>query len=222
MADSDCLIYFAMKSGFHRNVDHEIAKAADAIRAGRIVVFPTETFYGVAVDPFSALAMERLFELKGREAGKTVALIAADAESAFNLASSTPPSARQLADRFWPGPLTLVIPARDGLHESLVGPDGGVGVRVSPHPIALALADTVGHPITATSANLAGQPPASTIATAHAAFGDRVSVYLDGGELTATAPSTVVACDFSGWRIIRAGAISAEQIIAALRSTEWS
>jgi L-threonylcarbamoyladenylate synthase len=197
-----------------------ITEAADAIREGAIVVFPTETFYGVAVDPFSPVAMERLFALKGRETGKTVALIAADAESAFALAWPIPRSARKLAERFWPGPLTLVMPARVGLHESLVGPDGGVGVRVSPHPIALALAEAVGHPITATSANLAGQPPATTIAMARAAFGDRVSVYLDGGELTAASPSTVIACDFSGWRIIRPGAISAEQITAALSSTE--
>jgi L-threonylcarbamoyladenylate synthase len=199
--------------------DQAITEAADSIRAGGIVVFPTETFYGVAVDPFSPLAMERLFELKGREAGKTVALIAADAQSAFALASSIPPSARKLADRLWPGPLTIVMPSRDGLHESLVGADGGVGVRVSPDPIALALADVVGHPITATSANAAGEPPASTIAMARA-FGDRVSVYLDGGELNAVAPSTVVVCDFSGWRVIRAGAISAEEIAAALRSME--
>jgi L-threonylcarbamoyladenylate synthase len=197
-----------------------IAEAATAIRAGAVVVFPTETFYGVAVDPFSPAAMERLFALKGREAGKTVALIAADAGSAFALASAIPPAARKLADRFWPGPLTLVMPARGGLHDSLVGQDGGVGVRVSPHPLALALARAVGHPITATSANLTGQPPASTIAMARAAFGDRVSVYLEGGETTASAASTVVACDSSGWRIIRPGAISIEQINAALSLME--
>ena len=193
-----------------------ITHAAAAIRNGEIVVFPTETFYGVAVDPFSSTAMERLFALKGREPSKTVALIAADGDSAFGLASAVPACARRLADCFWPGPLTMVMPARAGLHESLVGPDGGVGVRVSPHPTALALATAVGHPITATSANRAGEPPASTLAMAQRAFGDRVRIYLDGGELTAIAPSTVVACGADGWRIIRAGPISADQINAAL------
>jgi L-threonylcarbamoyladenylate synthase len=196
--------------------DLAIAQAVTALREGRIVVYPTETFYGLAADPFSELAMERLFAVKGRDAAKTVALIAHDHASAFALASAVPTIAHRLADRFWPGPLTLVLPARNGLHDSLVGPDGGVGVRVSPDPIALALATGFGHPITATSANLAGQSPATKLASARAAFGDRVSVYLDGGELTAAMPSTVVACDHNGWRIIRAGAITADEIAAAL------
>jgi L-threonylcarbamoyladenylate synthase len=196
--------------------DLAIARAVAALREGRIVVYPTETFYGLAADPFSVLAMERLFALKGREATKTVALIAPDAASAFALASAVPTIAHRLAGRFWPGPLTLVLPARNGLHDWLIGPDGGVGVRVSPDPIALALATSFGHPITATSANLAGEPPATTLASARAAFGDRVSVYLDGGELMAAMPSTVVGCDHNGWRIIRQGAITANEIAAAL------
>src|ERR1700761_767578 len=117
--------------------DLAIARAVAALREGRIVVYPTETFYGLAADPFSVLAMERLFALKGREATKTVALIAPDAASAFALASAVPTIAHRLAGRFWPGPLTLVLPARNGLHDWLIGPDGGVGVRVSPDPIAL-------------------------------------------------------------------------------------
>jgi L-threonylcarbamoyladenylate synthase len=196
--------------------DLAIARAVAALREGRIVVYPTETVYGLAADPFSVLAMERLFSVKGRDAAKTVALIAHDHASAFALASAVPKIAHRLADRFWPGPLTLVLRARSGLHDSLVGPDGGVGVRVSPDPIALGLATAFGHPITATSANLAGEPPATTLASARAAFGDRVSVYLDGGELMAAMPSTVVACDHSGWRIIRQGAITANEIAAAL------
>ncbi|HEX4209213.1 MAG TPA: L-threonylcarbamoyladenylate synthase [Candidatus Binataceae bacterium] len=200
--------------------DYSIPEAVAALREGNLVVYPTETFYGLAADPFSPLAMERLFALKDREAGKTVALIAHDHNSAFALAAVVPVIARKLAERFWPGPLTLVLPARSGLHDSLVGPDCGVGVRVSPHPIASALAAGLGHPITATSANLAGHPPAATLAAATAPFGERVSVYLDGGELTATSPSTVVACDHGGWRILRAGAVTVDQIIAALGSRE--
>jgi L-threonylcarbamoyladenylate synthase len=200
--------------------DSDIVQAVEALRNSRIVVYPTETFYGLAADPFSVSAMDRLFALKGRDAAKTVALIAHDRASAFALASVVPAIARSIARRFWPGPLTLVLPARDGLHDSLIGPDGGVGVRVSPHPIASALAAGLGHPITATSANLAGHPPATTVAAARAAFGDLVSAYLDGGELTAAMPSTVVACDLTCWRIIRAGAISADRITAALAATE--
>jgi L-threonylcarbamoyladenylate synthase len=200
--------------------DLAIAQAVTVLREGRIVVYPTETFYGLAADPFSSLAMERLFAMKGREASKTVALIAHDRASALALASVVPAIARRLAARFWPGPLTLVLPARSGLHDCLIGPDGGVGVRVSPHPIALALVTGFGRPITATSANLAGQSPTTTLASARGAFGDSVSVYLDGGELTAPTPSTVIACDQSGWRIIRPGAISEAQIIAVLAASE--
>ena len=212
----------SVESSIDRNGGDTIAEAVAALRDGHIVVYPTETFYGLAADPFSPAAMERLLTLKGREAAKTVALIAPDAASAFALASAVPAFARTLAEAFWPGPLTLVMPARSGLHEALVGPDGGAGVRVSPHPIARALAAGLGRPITATSANLAGEPPASTLAMARAAFGANISVYLDGGLLEAALPSTVVACDASGWRLIRAGAISADQIAAALARKECS
>lgn len=193
-----------------------LAEAIDALRAGELVVYPTETFYGLGADPLSPDALERLFALKRREPDKPVALIAADSASAFALARAIPDTARRLAEVFWPGPLTLVLPARDGFPPALLGPDGGIGVRVSPHPAARALAAGLGHPITATSANLAGKPPATTIAEARAAFGVKVKVYLDGGTLTGGAPSTVVAFDSTGFRVLRAGAVNERAISAAL------
>jgi L-threonylcarbamoyladenylate synthase len=191
-------------------------RAIEALRAGEVVVYPTETFYGMGADALSLIALDRLFALKGREPGKPVALIAADARSAFELAREVPDAARRLADAFWPGPLTLVLPARDDLPAPLIGPDGGVGVRVSSHLIARALAEGLGRPITATSANLAGGQPAATLAEARNAFGGKVKVYLEGGKLPATAPSTVVACDRDGWRVLRAGAISDRAITTVL------
>jgi L-threonylcarbamoyladenylate synthase len=191
-------------------------RAIEALRSGEVVVYPTETFYGMGADALSPAALDRLFSLKGREPGKPVALIAADARSAFELAREVPETARRLAEAFWPGPLTLVLPARDNLPEPLIGPDGGVGVRVSSHPVARALAAGLGRPITATSANLAGGQPATTLGEARDAFGANVKVYLEGGRLTAAAPSTVVACDRDGWRILRAGAISDRAVAAAL------
>jgi L-threonylcarbamoyladenylate synthase len=186
-----------------------------ALKAGELVVYPTETFYAIGADPFSAIAMERLFAAKGREAGRLVGLIAADTAMAFSVAREIPEDARRLAAAFWPGPLTLVLPARAGLAAEVVGPDG-VAVRISPHPLARALAAGLGRPITATSANLSGGPPATTIAEARVAFGKKVKVYLEGGKLTASAPSTVIAMGMEGWRMIRAGAISADQIAAVL------
>ena len=186
-----------------------------ALRAGELVVYPTETFYALGADASSAVALQRLFAAKARDPDRPVALIASDTQMAFSIAREVSPVARRLADAFWPGALTLVMPARDGLRAELLGPDG-IGIRVSPHPVARALASGLGRPITASSANLSGTPPATTLAQARAAFGAKVKVYLEGGTLTAEAPSTVVAVARDGWRTIRAGAIAEDQIAAVL------
>ncbi len=196
--------------------DQAIALAIAAMRAGEAIVYPTETFYGIGADALSSAALERIFAIKGRDAAKTIALIAHNDEAAFAVAREVPPIARILARAFWPGPLTLVMPARTGLPLALVGPDGGVGVRVSSHPIARALAQGLGRAITATSANRSGEPPACTLAAARAALASQVKVFVEGGTLTGGAPSTVVHCDRDGWRILRAGAVSSEQIEAVL------
>jgi L-threonylcarbamoyladenylate synthase len=187
-----------------------------ALRAGELVVYPTETFYGIGADPFSASALARLFRVKEREPGRPVGLIAADAAMAFSVAREVPIEARRLADAFWPGPLTIVMAARDEIAPELTGPDG-VGVRVSPNPVARALSAGLGRPVTATSANLTGEAPASTLDEACAGLGEKVKVYLEGGKLTASVPSTVIAVGGHGWRMIRVGAISEDQIAAALK-----
>jgi L-threonylcarbamoyladenylate synthase len=186
-----------------------------ALQAGELVVYPTETFYAIGADAFSSIALRRLFEVKGREPGRPVGLIAADTAMAFSVAHEVPIDARRLADAFWPGPLTLVLPARDDIAPELTGPDG-VGVRVSPNPVARALSAGIGRPITATSANLSGEAPASTLEEARAGLGEKVKVYLEGGKLMASAPSTVVAVNTTGWKMVRLGAISERQIAIAL------
>jgi L-threonylcarbamoyladenylate synthase len=196
--------------------DQAIAQAIAALRAGEAVVYPTETFYGIGADAFAPEALERIFAIKGRDAAKTIALIAHDNAAAFAVAREVPQNAQALAQAFWPGPLTLVMPARAGLPAALIGPDGGVGVRVSSHPVARALAQGVGHAITATSANRSGAAPARTIAEARAALGPIVKLFVEGGTLTGGAPSTVVQCDRMGWRLLRAGAIGIDEIEAVL------
>ncbi len=186
-----------------------------ALRAGELVVYPTETFYAIGADAFSSSALRRLFQAKARDAERPVGLIAADTAMAFSVARDIPLDARRLADTFWPGPLTIVLPARKDLAPELAG-DDGVGVRISPNPVARALSAGIGRPITATSANLSGEAPASTLDEARAGLGEKVKVYLEGGKLTASAPSTVVAVSKSGWKIVRVGAISESQIAAAL------
>jgi L-threonylcarbamoyladenylate synthase len=187
-----------------------------ALLAGELVVYPTETFYAIGADAFSAAALRRLFQVKGREPGRPVGLIAADTAMAFSVAREVPNVARRLAVAFWPGPLTIVMPARDEIADELAGPVG-VGVRVSPNQVARVLSAGLGKPITATSANVSGAAPARQLDEARAVLGEKVKVYLEGGQLTAPAPSTVVAVNSSGWKMVRVGAISENQIAAALK-----
>jgi L-threonylcarbamoyladenylate synthase len=194
----------------------EFEAACAALAAGELVVYPTETLYALGADARNPQALARLIALKGREPGKPIALIAADLAMVMELVQSFPTPALRLAQRFWPGPLTLVLPARAGLSEVLLNDSGGVGVRVPDHWIACQLSARLGSPLTATSANLAGGVPATTVKAARAALGDAVAAYLEGGELGRQAASTVV--DFQGQRprVLRAGPIDEAQLYAAL------
>jgi L-threonylcarbamoyladenylate synthase len=188
--------------------DPRIDEARLALALGRVVCIPTESTYGLAVDIRSRDGLVRLDALKStRPQLSPYPLIAPDLAAARALARSWPAAADQLAARHWPGPLTLVVTARADLPESLVGASGGVGVRVSSHPLAAALAQALGGCITATSANRPGEPPATTIAAARAIFGAEVACYVDGGTCDGT-PSTVVEVGDDGTlRVIRRGAI---------------
>lgn len=186
----------------------EIDEAASVLRRGGVVCVPTETFYGLAVDIGSADGLAALVAIKGREPRAPFALIAANAEQARSVARAWPAVAGELGRRFWPGPLTIVVPAAPGLPAELVGPGGGVGVRVSSHPVPVALAHALGRPITATSANPSGLPPARDVAEARAYFGDSVA-YLDAGRAPGEQASTIVAVDARGVvTVLRPGPIS--------------
>ncbi len=185
-----------------------IGRALAALGRGEVVCVPTESTYGLAVDPRSRSGLARLSALKGgRPSDSPFPLIAGAIEGARALARVWPEAAERLARRHWPGPLTLVVPAAPGLPPEVVGPDGGVGVRMSSHPLAGALARALGAAITATSANRSGQPPATTVTEARAVFADQVACYLDGGVCAGT-PSTVIAIAEDGrLRLVRSGAI---------------
>jgi L-threonylcarbamoyladenylate synthase len=198
------------------DIGDPVDRALAALNAAELVVYPTETFYGLGADASSADALERLFAVKRRDPDKPVALIVADLAMARNVVAEIPPPAIRLARAFWPGPLTIVMRARAGVHAGLLGRDGGVGLRVSSHPIAHELVRRLGRPLTATSANLAGAPPATTVAQARAAFGNQVAIYLEGGRLGLTAASTVIAFDGDRPNVLRVGPISEAQIAAAL------
>ncbi|MFI5353894.1 MAG: L-threonylcarbamoyladenylate synthase [Candidatus Binatales bacterium] len=202
----------------NHDISDAIKQALAALSAGDLVVYPTETFYALGADAASPRALEHLFAIKQREPDKPVALIVADLAMARQMVAEIPAAALRLADTFWPGPLTMILPARSGLNAALLGNNGGVGLRVSSHPIAHALVQRLGRPLTATSANLAGEPPADSIEQARTAFGNKVAIYLEGGRLGLTPASTVIAFDRGLPHVLRAGPISEDEIATALRS----
>lgn len=136
-----------------------VARAVALLRQGEVVAFPTESSYGLAVDALDARALERLFAVKGRPTGQPPPVVILGEAMLDRLVAQIPEVARQLAARHWPGGLTLALPARADLPAFLVA-DGHVGVRESPHPVVRALVEAFGGPLTATSANLSGEPPA--------------------------------------------------------------
>ncbi|MBI5482458.1 MAG: threonylcarbamoyl-AMP synthase [Deltaproteobacteria bacterium] len=183
----------------------EVRAAAAALAGGAIVAFPTETFYGLAVPALDARAVARLCDLKGREAAQALPVIVDSVAMLERLVVEVPPAARELMARHWPGALTLVLAARPEVPAPLVSVQG-VGARVSSHPLATALVRACGVPLTATSANRSGRPPARTAAAVRAAFGDEVYV-LDGGTTAGGPPSTVASLDGGRVVVLRAGAV---------------
>jgi len=131
-----------------------------SLRGGRLLICPTDTLYGLAGDPASEKAIARLVSAKGREAGKPIPLLLDGRERVFSLAREVPPDAARLMERFWPGALTIVLPASPGMSETVTGGTGTVGLRVPDHPVPRALAAAVGGAITGTSANRSGTPGA--------------------------------------------------------------
>jgi L-threonylcarbamoyladenylate synthase len=187
-----------------------------ALAAGELVVFPTESVYGLGADARSDAAVARLVAVRGREPGKPILVLVRDLAMAATVAADIPDGVRRLAARFWPGPLTLVVPARDGLPPALTAGTGTIGVRASGHPTAAALVEGLGGPVTAPSANPPGAAAPRRLDEARAHFGEAVGVYLDGGALPGGA-STVAAVEGNHVRVLREGPVSAAALEAALR-----
>jgi L-threonylcarbamoyladenylate synthase len=183
----------------------DVAAALAALRRGEVIGFPTETFYGLGVDAFEEEALERLRARKGRGAEKAISVLV-DESTLTQVVAEVSPRARQLMAAHWPGPLTLALPARPGLPETLVM-EGCVAVRWSPNPVAQALVAGLGRPITATSANPAGAPPPTTAAGVIAYFGDGL-VVVDGGETPGGLASTLARVRGEVVEVLRPGPIA--------------
>lgn len=185
------------------------------MRAGGVVAYPTDTLYGLAVDPRSPAAVQRLFEVKRREPGHAVPLIAADAGQVDQIAVLTE-QARRLTASLWPGPLSLVLDAKPVVVRDLVAADGSVAVRVPAHDVARALAASFGFCITSTSANLSGEPPSASPAVVRQSIGDRIDFLLDAGESPGGPPSTIVDLRGPAPRLVREGAVPWERVLRSI------
>jgi L-threonylcarbamoyladenylate synthase len=188
-----------------------IEEAAKWIRAGRIVAIPTDTLYGLAVDPTSRPAVDALFAAKARPAERAIPLIAADRAQVEETVGALTPVAARIAERAWPGPLTLVVRAPRALAPVGAG-DGTVGIRVPDHDVARAIARLAGGPITATSANVSGEPATDDPDRVEASLGDRIDMLVDTGRTRGGPPSTILDVTGDVPRLVRAGAIPWDEI----------
>jgi tRNA threonylcarbamoyl adenosine modification protein (Sua5/YciO/YrdC/YwlC family) len=193
-----------------------VERALAALKAGSLVVLPTDTVYGVGCAPFAPGGIESLFAAKGRPRDKAIPVLGASLED-LRAVAVFDARAEALAARFWPGPLTLVLPRAPGFTHDLGGDDPAtVAVRVPAHHLARALLTAAG-PLAVTSANRSGEPPAATVEQARAALGNTVAVYLDGGP-SAGEPSTVARLTRAGAEVLRPGAVTLADLDAALGS----
>lgn len=192
-----------------------LAQAARLLRAGKLVAFPTDTLYALGAVATNARAVAAVFAAKGRGAEKALPVLLADASDLPRVATDIPPAARVLAAHFWPGALTIVVPARTDLPPLLLGGSRTVAVRVPAHEMARTLIRAVGAPLTGTSANRAGGAPTRTPAEVRAQLGGRVHAIVEGFAPGGT-PSTVVDTTVTPARIVRVGAIPPEALRAVL------
>jgi L-threonylcarbamoyladenylate synthase len=195
-----------------------IGEVASVLLKDGIMVYPTETFYGLGAAGLSAKAVSRIYKLKGRDPAKPLSVIAADLEMVREIAGPLTPACLTLAGEFWPGPLTLVIKSASSWPVFLAGAGGTIAVRVPPVAWIRRLAYELSQPLTATSANLSGEKEMSDPADVVAGFGGKVELIVDGGKTPGGAPSTIVDLVGPEPRVLREGIIPAEKIRAALKS----
>ena len=189
-----------------------IGDAVTALRRGEVIVFPTETLYGLGADALNPAAIEKVFQLKGRDPGSPIPVLVADRDMMNALVAEVPPIAEKLIAGFWPGALTIILPARQNIPRPLTNSTGGVGVRISSQAIAAELVQTLGRPLTATSANPSGKAPARTVEEAKDYFTGQIEIYVDAGALTSKTGSTVIEIGIETARIIREGEIDRSEL----------
>ncbi|WP_459611338.1 L-threonylcarbamoyladenylate synthase [Corynebacterium urogenitale] len=197
------------------NREQAIASAASAVKGGRLVVLPTDTVYGIGCDAFDNQAVEALLRAKHRGPDMPVPVLVGSWDTVQGLVREYSFNMRRLVEAFWPGGLSVVVHQAPSLPWNLGDTRGTVMLRMPLHPVALELLNRTG-PMAVSSANISGQPPATSVEQAESQLGEDVSVYIDGGEATIGEASTIVDLSSGRPRILREGATSAEQIGAVL------
>lgn len=189
----------------------QLKRAVEVVKAGGVVAYPTESFYGLGADPFNPNAVTRVFQIKGRDTNKPILLIVASKAIISEFVEEITPIAKVLMDRFWPGPLTILFKAKRHINPLLHGGTMKIGLRLSPHPVAHFLADALGA-ITATSANPSGMPAVTSSGEVKRVLGDKVDLVLEWGPPGLGIPSTVVDATGEELVILREGQISEKEI----------
>ena len=192
-----------------------IAEALSAVKSGRLVVMPTDTVYGLGADAFDSQAVAALLSAKGRGRDMPVGVLVGSWHTIEGLVYSVPDAARELIRAFWPGALSLVVKQAPSLQWDLGDARGTVMLRMPLHPVAIELLRETG-PMAVSSANISGQPPATTASDAQRQLGDLVDVYLDGGPSEQQAASTIVDLTAATPRVLREGPVSAKDIARVL------
>lgn len=195
-----------------------LERTISVIQHGGVVAFPTDTVYGVGASLAHPTALSRIFEIKGRDRRRPLPVLLASPSNLSVVTSAADPLLLALARHFWPGPLTIAVPALESLPKEVVAEDGTVGVRVPDHSVALTMADRCGGAIAATSANLSGRQPACRADEIDADLASRLDLVLDGGLAPCGLASTVVRREGATISCIREGAIPANTILSAWKT----
>src|ERR1044071_4596481 len=190
------------------------ALALNVLQAGGLVAFPTDTVYGVGALAFDAKAVASIYLAKDRPVEKAIPVLIGDPADLEKIGTDIPDSARKLAARFWPGPLTILVPKRMDLPESVSATDT-VGARVPDHEVARALLRAAG-PMAVTSANISGRPSPVTAQEVHEQLKDRIDLIIDGGKTPGGVPSTLVDCTSAELKVLREGPLHLEELLSAL------
>ena len=191
-----------------------VTYAAEQIKSGQVLGMPTDTFYGLAADPFNLRAVERVYEIKSRSRHKPLSLLIESEDQAEMLARDPlPDSFYILARKFWPGPLTIIVPAASRLPLKVTANTGNIAIRIPEAKIPLQVIRAAGVPITATSANLSGQRECTTAGAVREQLQERIPIIVDGGPSPRSVSSTIVdLSEDRGWRLLREGAIPRQEI----------